>query len=298
MLPDYPDRAIAAERIRIERALLCCQMALISTGALWLLASLGSDSGTLFRFGPVTILFTSALLIPDLVEFGPLERTRISTACCITWPPLLAFAEVNRHNLSVSGYRPVDLGGLFGLIFVAAILFFYSRELLKLEANSRRWRGLSTTVGFGLAIPIVTISTSPQSWLIIFVIALITTLPNLLAKDGSEHTRELFYDRLKKTERAVLEAQSGNNLMQQPNSLLKMAREEGRKDPERGINLVYEAEREAARIQSFVEDLREIREQSEMAVNRAEEITGFHGKAESKQHSQPIKVESFLEHLK
>ncbi|MBR79850.1 MAG: hypothetical protein CMA88_03585 [Euryarchaeota archaeon] len=279
ILPDYPDRAIAAERIRVERALLFCQMGLISTGALWLFASFGSDSGPLFRFGPVTILFSTALLMPDLVEFGPLERTRISTACCITWPPLLAFSEVNRYNLTVSGYTTVNLGGLLGLIFVTAVLFFYSRKLLQLEANSKRWRGLSTTVGFGLAIPIVAINTSPQSWLIVFVIALITTLPSLMAKDGSEEVRELFYDLLKKTERSVLEAQSGNNLMQQPNSLLKMAREEGRKDPERGLSLVYEAQREADRIQSFVEDLREIRDQSEIAVNRAEEKTGFPGEA-------------------
>jgi len=279
ILPDYPDRAIAAERIGIERVLLFCQMTLVATGAWWLFESFGSDSGPLFSYAPVVMLFSAALLMPDLVDFGPVERTRVSTACCIIWPPLLAFAELNRHNLSISESRAVELVAFFGLIFVTFVLFFCSKELLQFEPNSRRWRGLSTTVGFGLAIPIVTISTSTQSWLIVSFLALITTVPNLLVRDGSEDDRELFYDRLKKAERAILEMESGNALMQQPNSLLKTAREEGRKDPQRGLYLVSEAEREAARLTSFLDDLREIRAQSEKAVIRAEGITGFPGEA-------------------
>ena len=55
--------------------------------------------------------------------------------------------------------------------------------------------------------------------------------------------------------------------MQQPNSLLKMAREQGWKNPERGSELISEAKREATRIASFVSDVEEIREQSEISVN-------------------------------
>ena len=66
--------------------------------------------------------------------------------------------------------------------------------------------------------------------------------------------------------------------MQQPNSLLKMAREQGWKNPERGTELISEAKREATRIASFVSDVEEIREQSEISVNKAEKVTGFPGR--------------------
>jgi len=272
MLPDYPDRAIAAARIRVERASLFCQMTLIAIGAWWLFESFGSDSGPIIAYGPVVMLFSSALLMPDLVEFGPVGRTRASTAACIFWPPMLAFAEVNR-------YGGAETGAVVALVAVVFFLFLFSREVLNSGVNPRRWRGISTMVGFGLAIPVIATIPNPESWLFISIAALTSTLPNLLAKDGSEEARRVFYYRLKKAERGVLEVQSGNTLMQQPNSLLKTAREEGRKNPERGLYLVEEAEREVERILSMVEDLEEIRDQSDRAVNRAEEITGFTGEA-------------------
>ena len=272
MLPDYPDRGIASQRVRIERASLFMQMALIAIGAWWLFESLGSVSSLLFRFGPVLILFSSALLIPDLVDFGPVERTRISTASCIFWPPLLAFAEVNRSN-------GADLVAVIALVIVAFVLLYLSMILLKFEANSRRWRGLSTLAGFGLAIPVVAVNAGLGSWIIVSFAAVITAIPPLLAKDGLEKARKEFYEQLKKTERRILQAQSDNNLMQQPSSLLKTAREEGRKNPEKGMQLVRDAEWEADRILSFVKDLSEIRKQSEASVVSSEEVTGFSGES-------------------
>ena len=52
-----------------------------------------------------------------------------------------------------------------------------------------------------------------------------------------------------------MDIQSGAALMQQPNSLLKTAREEGWADPETGLNLIKKAEMEAERIESYLEDL-------------------------------------------
>ncbi len=272
MLPDYPDRAIATERIRVELLSLFCQMTLIAIGAWWLFESFGSDSGPIFSYGPVLMLFSSALLMPDLVEFGPVGRTRSSTLACIFWPPMLAFAEMNR-------YSGAEIGAVSALLAVVFFLFLFSREILNSGANPRRWRGMSTMVGFGLAIPVIATISNPESWLIISIAALTSILPNLLAKDGSEESRRAFYDRLKNAERGILDVQSGNTLMQQPNSLLKTAREEGRKNPEKGLILVEEAEREVERILSLVEDLEEIRDQSDRAITKAEEITGFSGEA-------------------
>ncbi len=272
MLPDYPARVVAKHRFRVDRAALICQFLLISMGAWWIFSSFGSESSSLRRFGPVVILFSSALMMPDLVEFGPMQRTRVSSVCCISWPPLLAFAEVNRN----------EGGNLVGVILLALVsiaLYSSSRHILSSDLNSRRWRGLTTIFGFGLAIPVVLASSSFESFLIIGTSALLTTIPPLLTKDGLEEERRVFSERLKAAEARILDLQTGNSLLQQSNSLLKTAREEGWKNPEKGIKLVSEAEMEVDRILSFISDVEEVMEQSSSALERVEAITGTPGRA-------------------
>ena len=274
MLPDYPVRAVAKHRGRVDRATLFCQFLLISLGAGWIFSSFGSETSYLERFGPGAILFSWALMMPDLVEFGPIQRTRISTACCVAWPPILAFAEVNRNDEG----NPL---AVILLVLVSVALFSSSRYILRSDVNSRRWRGLMTTFGFGLALPIVLTTPKAESLLIVGIPALLTTIPLLLTKDGLEGQRRVFSERLKFAESRILGLQSGNSLLQQPNSLLKTAREEGWKNPERGINLISDAEMEADRILSFLSDIEEVKAQSIASVERAEAITGIPGRARS-----------------
>ena len=269
MLPDYPSRVVAKHRTRVDRVSLLFQILLILFGAWWLFSSFGSGSSPLYRYVPVLILFSSALLLQDLVEFGPTERMRISTACCISWPFLLAIAAVNRDEGNVIA--------VLTLVLVSAILYSTSRSMLGSDVKTRRWRGLITTIGFTLAIPIV-LESNLTSLLIMTFAASFTTVPILFTKDGLEGERQDFSERLKDAERHILGLQSGNTLMQQPNSLLKMAREQGWKNPERGTELISEAKREATRIASFVSDVEEIREQSEISVNKAEKVVGFPGR--------------------
>ena len=269
MLPDYPSRVAAKHRTRVDRASLLFQILLISFGAWWLFSSFGSESSPLYRYVPVLILFSSSLLLQDLVEFGPTERMRISTACCVAWPLLLAIAAVNRNEGNV--------GATLTLVLVSAILYSTSRSMLGSDVKTKRWRGLITTIGFTLAIPIVLVS-NLTSLLIMTIAASFTTVPILFTKDGLEEERQDFSEKLKDAERHILGLQSGNTLMQQPNSLLKMAREQGWKNPERGSELISEAKREATRIASFVSDVEEIREQSEIYVNKVEKVTGFPGR--------------------
>ena len=269
MLPDYPTRVVAKHRARVDRASLLFQILLISFGAWWLFSSFGSESSPLYRYVPVLLLFSSALLLQDLVEFGPTERMRISTACCVAWPLLLAIAAVNRDEGNITA--------VLTLVLVSAILYYTSRTILGYDVKTRRWRGMITTIGFTLAIPIV-LESNLASLLIMAIAGSFTTIPVLFTKDGLEQERQVFSEQLKDAERHILGLQSGNTLMQQPNSLLKMAREQGWKNPERGTELISEAKREATRIASFVSDVEEIRERSEISVNKAEKITGFPGR--------------------
>lgn len=274
MLPDYPVRVVAKHRGRVDRATLVCQFLLISLGAWWIFSSFGSETSNLERFGPGVVLFSSALIMPDLVEFGPVQRTRISTVCCIAWPPILAFAEVNR-------IEDGNLGAVILLVLTSVALFASSRHILHSDVNSRRWRGLMTTFGFGLALPVVLTTPNSESFLIVGIPAMLTTIPPLLTKDGLEEQRRLFSERLKTAESKILGLQSGNSLLQQPNSLLKTAREEGWKNPERGIKLISDAEMEVDRILSFLSDIEEVKSQSIASIERSEAITGDPGRARS-----------------
>ena len=270
MLPDYPSRVVARHRTRVDRASLLFQILLIFFGAWWLFSSFGSGSSPIYRYLPVLILFSSALLLQDLVEFGPTERMRISTACCVGWPILLAIAAVNRDDGNSSA--------ILTLVLVSVILYSTSRSMLRSDVKARRWRGLITTIGFTLAIPIV-LESNLGSLLIMAIAASFTTVPILLTKDGLEEERRDFSEQLKDAESYILGMKSGNRLMQQPNSLLKLAREKGWNNPEKGIELISEAKREANRIESFLSDVEEIRNQSEVSVNRAEKVTGFRGRS-------------------
>ena len=270
MLPDYPSRVVARHRTRVDRASLLFQILLIFFGAWWLFSSFGSGSSPIYRYLPVLILFSSALLLQDLVEFGPTERMRISTACCVGWPILLAIAAVNRDDGNSSA--------ILTLVLVSVILYSTSRSMLRSDVKARRWRGLITTIGFTLAIPIV-LDSNLGSLLIMAIAASLTTVPILLTKDGLEEERRDFSEQLKDAESYILGMKSGNRLMQQPNSLLKLAREKGWNNPEKGIELISEAKREANRIESFLSDVEEIRNQSEVSVNRAEKVTGFRGRS-------------------
>ena len=107
--------------------------------------------------------------------------------------------------------------------------------------------------------------------------AIFSSAPLLLLKDGSEEDRRDFLIRLKDVERRVLDINSENGPMQQPISLLKKAREDGLKDPERGLHLISEAENEIQRTMSFLKDLVEIRDSSESSLVRSEGITGSKG---------------------
>ena len=270
MLPDYPDRVIAEHGQRVERAAFVGTFVLIAAGACWLLGSMESDSSRLVRFAPVALMFTVALLMPDLAEFGPLQRTRVSTACSFFWIPMLAFLEVQRSS-------GAEILPLVVVLATTASLWLTSWRILGVSVESRRWRGLTTLAGLGQAIPIVSSLGNYSSLAVVVLPGISSVVPDFLSRDGGHESRREFSTLLDESERRLLDIQSGGMRLQQSSSLLKTAREEGWRDPARGLALIGEAEREFQRILAISEDLDDIRSDSEESVRRAEEVTGSPG---------------------
>ena len=270
MLPDYPDRVISEHRNRVERTALLASLLLIAVGAWWLLGSMQSDSNLLLRFGPVVLMFSAAMLMSDLAEFGPIQRTRVSTVCSVAWVPILAFMEFERSNGS-------EILPIVAMLVVVASLWLVSWRILGASVNSRRWRGLGTLFGLGLALPIVLSLSSPSSLVVVLLPALVSITPDLFSRDGLQKQRSEFSSSLNKSEARLLSIQSEGVKVQQSASLLKTAREMGRGDPVRGMELIQDAEREFERILAITADLTEIRSDVEKSVISAEEVTGSPG---------------------
>ena len=77
----------------------------------------------------------------------------------------------------------------------------------------------------------------------------------------------------------MLRTQSETPGMQQPASILKIAREEGWADPEKGLRLILEAEQEAHRIEMMSRDIQNLKIVANQSVSRSESITGRSGKS-------------------
>ena len=267
LLPDYPQKTVEAHGLRVERLALACSLLLIAAGGWWLTRTVVVETEAVWTYGPMVILFSSALLLRDLVYFGPKERSRISAATNISWPSIWAFAILT--------YGSEDQNIAAVLLFLVAIfLLWFTNQQLGGTIETRRWRGLTSIAGLAIAMAVLaSLSDELILWAIVAVPSCYIMIPDLLAKDDDHEARTEFAVLLKQVESRVLALRENSSGMEQVSSMLKIAREEGWSDPQRGMDLISQAENELDRITAFSGDLEAIRADTLEAVERAESIT-------------------------
>jgi len=267
LLPDYPQKTVEAHGLRVERLALACSLLLIAAGGWWLTRTVVVETEAVWTYGPMVILFSSALLLRDLVYFGPKERSRISAATNISWPSIWAFAILT--------YGSEDQNIAAVLLFLVAIfLLWFTNQQLGGTIETRRWRGLTSIAGLAIAMAVLaSLSDDLVLWAIVAVPSCYIMIPDLLAKDDDHEARTEFAVLLKQVESRVLALRENSSGMEQVSSMLKIAREEGWSDPQRGMDLISQAENELDRITAFSGDLEAIRADTLEAVERAESIT-------------------------
>ncbi len=267
LLPDYPQKTVQAHGLRVERLALACSLLLIAAGGWWLTRTVVGETEAVWTYGPMVILFASALLLRDLVFFGPKERSRISAATNITWPIIWSFTILTY----VSEDQTIASAILF---LVAMFLFWFTNQQLGNSIETRRWRGLTSIAGLAAALAVgISLSDDVILWAIVAAPSCFTMFPDLLAKDDDYEARTEFGRLLEQTESRVLALREASSGMEQVSSMLKIAREEGWGDPERGMELITQAKSEIDRITAFSGDLEAIRVDSLEAVERAERVT-------------------------
>ena len=265
MLPDYPDRVISKQIKRLENISLFTSLTIILIGAWWLFNSIDSDSSAIIRFGPVIILFISAFLINDLIIFSSREKFRLGTFSNIFWPCILAFVILQIEP-------PINLFPNIILLIIAIFLFYFSHSIFIESIQSRRWRGISSLLGLSISISIISQSDSFNKFALVIGIQLITIIPDFLFNDDKSEERKEFSLQLKKLELRIIESQNQIFGMQQPNSLLKSAKEVGWKDPDLGLELVKDANNEISRLLYLKQDLLEIKNDTEETISRLEQL--------------------------
>ncbi len=267
LLPGYPQKVVQEHNSRVARLSLACMLILVLSGGWWLTRQVLDDSNAVTTYGTVAVIFASALLLNDLVNFGPKERSRLSAAANISWPSILAFAGIT--------YGPDDKAiATLMLALIAGFLWWFTNAQLVGSISTRRWRGMTSIAGLALALAVlVSLSDDLVLWAVVLAASCFTMIPDLLAKDDDHEARTEFGRLLEQTESRVLALREETSGMEQVSSLLKIAREEGWSDPERGMKMIAQAENEIERIAAFSGDLDAIRADALDAVERAESIT-------------------------
>ena len=218
------------------------------------------------RMGPVIAMFVAALMLMDLIDHGPVERSRIAIACGLAWPMVIAMA------IDSFGDGDRALASVI-LIVVATSLLLHWRSALGSSLSTRRLRAFSGLAGTALGIAIVISLNLDLMIAGVFAVACIAMVfPDLLAKDDVHEERKKFANELDQAEARMLELRSKNSGLEQASSLIQQARDEGWKNPARGMVLIEEADREAKRIMEMAVDIDAIRSDSLSAVEKSEEI--------------------------
>ncbi len=264
--PDHADRVIAQHRARVEKVALAGTLGLIVSAGWWLLPAMDGSVEMLPRMGPVVAVFVAALMLMDLIDHGPVERSRIAIAAGLAWPMVVA--------LAVDSFGPGDraLAAVL-LLLVAGALLAHWRQALGVTLASQKLRAISGAVGaaFGIAIAVsLGLGVAVAGGIAVLCLGLI--IPDLLAKDEEHEARQTFGVELEAAETRMLELRSKNSGLEQAASLIQQAREQGWKNPARGMVLLEEAEREAERVMAMAVDIDAIRADALAAVERAEAI--------------------------
>ena len=264
--PDHADRVIAQHRSRVEKVAMMGTLLLITSAGWWLFPAMDGSVELLPRMGPVIAMFVAALMLMDLIDHGPVERSRIAIASGLAWPMVIAMA------IDSFGDGDRTLASAI-LILVAISLLLHWRNALGGSLSTRRLRAFSGLAGIAIGIAIVISLGLELLIAVVFALACIGMVtPDLMAKDDVHKERKKFANELDEAEARMLELRSKNSGLEQASSLIQQAREAGWKDPARGMVLIEEADREAKRIMEMAVDIDAIRSDSLSAVEKAEEV--------------------------
>ena len=224
---------------------------------------------------PLLFLVGSALMVSEVIENGPEQRTRIGTICGIIGP-LVAIAGIHSITIQQGDNFHQFLGGV-SWIAAGTILFSCNAFIFQNENNIGviRYRAMTRLMGMAIATAWI-ISNSTESLLIYFLVpiliaSLIFSLDLRLGEKERKQKKE-FSNRYDSLQLRILEIRATGVVIDQSVSLLKRANEVGWTDFSEGMKLLDSAEDDIERTLSLSKDISDIEQDSEQKVIDSEAI--------------------------
>ena len=231
----------------------------------------GIDASTIV---PLIALAGAALLVSDIIQNGPEERTRMATVSALVGP-LLIIAGI--QAITVEGRFSHQLAGGIGWIGTGVILLSCNAFILQNENNVSvvRYRAMTRLLGMVVAAAWVLSNIDDESiiyfLLPIMIVSIIFSM-DLRRGKKDRKSRKIFSDKYDSLMLRVLEVRSNGEIIDQSASLLKRANEVGWTDYEEGMRLLEAAEDDINRILSLSKDITDIENDAEETVVISEGI--------------------------
>ena len=224
---------------------------------------------------PLLFLVGSALIVSEVIENRPEQRTRIATISGLIGP-LIAIAGIHSITIQEGDHFHQLMGGI-GWISAGTILFTCNSFIFQDENNIAvvRYRAMTRLMGMAIATAWI-ISNSIESRLIYFlipilIVSLIFSLDLRLGKIERKQKKK-FSNRYDSLQMRILEIRASGAVIDQSVSLLKRANEVGWTDFSEGMKLLDSAEDDIERTLSLSKDISDIERDSEEKVSKSQGI--------------------------
>ena len=271
--------AVMDQRKKRQDNLTMISTVLIFASTIWLIApsiqpALQGKGGLIQALGLPLIVIIWALQVDEYVNGDAKGNTRAASAATIAWAPLLWIGL----SPVVTNQSPENILAAIILMVIAYVCFSYSNSILKGALNVLRYKAIMQFLGVAamasLYLPnqyqITTASgLLGASILLLAVIHLIYIWTN---GDEDRSLRREFRKRLDEVQDRMLEIKASGIKIDQANSLVMTASEEGHIDPQLGMRLLDDAIEDIERTLAFSDDIEEIQKDAESLVEESERI--------------------------
>lgn len=276
---DAAFEAVMDQRKKRQDNLTIISTILIFSSTIWLIApsiqpALQGKGGLIQALGLPLIVIIWALQVDEYVNGDAKGNTRAASAATIAWAPLLWIGL----SPLVTSQTPENILAALILVAISYVCFSYSNAVLRGALNVLRYKAIMQFLGIAATASLYLpeqyqITTSGgilgASILLLATIHLIYTWTN---GDEDRSLRREFRKRLDEVQDRMLEIKASGIKIDQANSLVMTASEEGHIDPQLGMRLLDDAIEDIERTLAFSNDIEEIQKDAESLVEESERI--------------------------
>ena len=276
---DAAFEAVMDQRKKRQDNLTIISTILIFSSTIWLIApsiqpALQGKGGLIQALGLPLIVIIWALQVDEYVNGDAKGNTRAASAATIAWAPLLWIGL----SPLVTSQTPENILAALILVAISYVCFSYSNSILRGALNVLRYKAIMQFLGIAATASLYLpeqyqITTSGgilgASILLLATIHLIYTWTN---GDEDRSLRREFRKRLDEVQDRMLEIKASGIKIDQANSLVMTASEEGHIDPQLGMRLLDDAIEDIERTLAFSNDIEEIQKDAESLVEESERI--------------------------